>query len=258
MSDDNLVLEDEIADEPMFSDEELKEDTAISDTQANNSEESLDLHESDEKEISVTQSDFEENVAEVEEETQEEEVLSEEAALEAQAQWFTLQCFSLQEHKVAHRIRQMMEVEFKNSVFQVLLPEEETVEIKNNKRHERMTKIYPGYIFVKSLPQEDVWFLLKQIPGVTKVIGSKTLPTPIASAEMDKILRQMGDKTKKIEVDFEVDEVIRVVSGPFRGYSGVISEINSDRGKLKALISIFGRETPVELDFDQVEQAVGS
>ena len=141
---------------------------------------------------------------------------------------------------------------------QVLLPEEETVEIKNNKRQERMTKIYPGYIFVKTLPSEEVWFLLRQIPGVSKVIGSKTLPTPIAASEMDKILRQMGDKTKKIEVDFEVDEVIRVVSGPFRGYSGVISEINSDRGKLKALISIFGRETPVELDFDQVEQAVGS
>ena len=100
--------------------------------------------------------------------------------------------------------------------------------------------------------------MLRQIPGVSKVIGGKSMPTPISSQEMDKILRQMGDKTKKIEVDFEVDEVIRVVSGPFRGYSGVISEINSDRGKLKALISIFGRETPVELDFDQVEQAVGS
>lgn len=288
MSDENLVLEDDIADEPMFSQEELQEHATISDEQATSAQgqqneeesvvsedaidESVDSLESEElssdddddsEATMVSPEDFgdateEDVVSESDAQDDEEEIPVEESGPEANAQWFTLQCFSLQEHKVTHRIRQMMEAEFKDKVFQVLLPEEETVEIKNNKRQERMTKIYPGYIFVKTLPEEEIWFLLRQIPGVSKVIGSKTLPTPIAASEMDKILRQMGDKTKKIEVDFEVDEVIRVVSGPFRGYSGVISEINSDRGKLKALISIFGRETPVELDFDQVEQAVGS
>jgi len=262
MSDENLVIEDDIVDEPMFSDEELEEHAVVSDAESTSDQADLiDEDDSDDEEATiVSPQDFddaesEETESELEEDEEDED---EDLGPEANAQWFTLQCFSLQEHKVTHRIRQMMEVEFKDRVFKVLLPEEETVEIKNNKRHERMTKIYPGYIFVKTLPEEEIWYLLRQIPGVSKVIGSKTLPTPIAASEMDKILRQMGDKTKKIEVDFEVEEVIRVVSGPFRGYSGVISEINSDRGKLKALISIFGRETPVELDFDQVEQAVGS
>ncbi|MBT5856431.1 transcription termination/antitermination factor NusG [bacterium] len=171
-------------------------------------------------------------------------------------QWYVVQCFSLQEHKVRDRIYQMMEGEFADKVFKALLPEEETVEIKNNKRKEKITKIYPGYIFVQALPDQHVWFLLRSIPGVAKLVGSKNEPDPIPEAEIDKILRKAGDKSKKVEVDFEIGEAIKVVSGPFRGYAGVISEINADKGKLKSLISIFGRETPVELDFDQVEKTV--
>lgn len=172
--------------------------------------------------------------------------------------WYTLQCYSLQEHKVRDRILLMMEDVLKGKVFRALLPEEETVEIKNNKRMERITKIYPGYLFVCMLPDQEAWFLLKQIPGVAKIVGDKKAPSPISPKEIDKILRKVGDKTKKIEVDFELNEMIKVISGPFRGYSGTISEINADRGKLKSLISIFGRETPVELDFDQVEKAIGT
>ncbi|MDA1353024.1 MAG: transcription termination/antitermination protein NusG [bacterium] len=172
--------------------------------------------------------------------------------------WYTLQCYSLQEHKVRDRILLMMNDVVQGKVFRVLLPEEETVEIKNNKRMERTTKIYPGYIFVCMLPDQEAWFLLKQIPGVAKIVGDKKAPTAISPKEIDKILRKVGDKTKKIEVDFELNEMIKVISGPFRGYSGTISEINADRGKLKSLISIFGRETPVELDFDQVEKALGT
>jgi transcription termination/antitermination protein NusG len=170
--------------------------------------------------------------------------------------WYTLQCYSLQEYKVRDRLNLMMQDVLLGKVFRALLPEEETVEIKNNKRVERTTKIYPGYMFVQMLPDQEAWFLIKQIPGVAKIVGDKKAPTAVSSKEIDKILRKVGDKTKKIEVDFELHEMIKVISGPFRGYSGVISEINADRGKLKSLISIFGRETPVELDFDQVEKAI--
>ena len=188
--------------------------------------------------------------------------LQEEAELEEEdttgRYWYSLQCYSLQEYKVRERIYQLMKEEFKDIVHRVLLPEEETVEIKNNKRLEKVSKIYPGYLFVEMNPDEQAWFKIKQIPGVAKIVGNSQYPTPVAQFEIDKILRKVGDKTKKIEVDFEKNEMIKVITGPFRGYSGVISEINPDRGTLKSLISIFGRETPVELDFDQVEKAVGN
>lgn len=171
--------------------------------------------------------------------------------------WYTIQCFSLHEYKVRDRILQLMENELSKTVFRVLLPEEQTVEIKNNKRMEKTSKIYPGYLFVEMLPDEMAWFELRRIPGVAKLVGDKTSPTPVEKHEIERILRNVGEKTKKVEVDFEVNEMIKVISGPFRGYAGVISEINVERGKLKSLISIFGRETPVELDFDQVEKASG-
>ena len=176
----------------------------------------------------------------------------------ASRNWYSVQCYSLQEYKVRERIFQLMDEELQGVVYRVLLPEEETVEIKNNKRMEKVSKIYPGYLFIEMQADEQAWFQIQQIPGVAKIVGDRKHPTPVAQFEIDKILRKIGDKTKKIEVDFEPNEMIKVVSGPFRGYSGVISEINADRGTLKSLISIFGRETPVELDFDQVEKAVGS
>lgn len=203
-----------------------------------------------------------------------EQVIEEQAPIEADAsqskaeeaqeevedgrEWYAVQCYSLQEYKVKDRIEQLMENELNGKVHRVLLPEEETVEIKNNKRQEKISKIYPGYIFVQMLPDPEAWFFIKQIPGTAKMISERNVPTPVSKDEIKKILRKVGEKSKKIEVDFEINEMIKVISGPFRGYTGVISEINADRGKVKALISIFGRETPVELEFDQVEKAVGN
>lgn len=170
--------------------------------------------------------------------------------------WYIVQCYALYEQKVRDRILQMQEDEFKDIIYRVLLPEEETVEIKNNERKEKVKKMFPGYLFVQMKPDEASWYLLRRLPGVAKLVGTRNEPTPVSQDEIDRILRQLGEKMKKIEVDFELNEVIKVISGPFRGYTGAISEINPERGKLKSLISIFGRETPVELDFDQVEKYV--
>ena len=170
--------------------------------------------------------------------------------------WYIVQCYALYEQKVRDRILQMQENEFKDVVHRVLLPEEETVEIKNNERKEKIKKMFPGYLFVQMKPDEGAWYMLRRLPGVAKLVGTKNEPTPVSEDEINRILRQLGEKMKKIEVDFEINEVIKVISGPFRGYTGSISEINPERGKLKSLISIFGRETPVELDFDQVEKYV--
>ena len=180
----------------------------------------------------------------------------ESAKVNEAAQWYIVQCYALYEQKVRDRILQMLENEFKDIVFRVLLPEEETVEIKNNERKEKVKKMFPGYLFVQMIPDEGAWYLIRRLPGVAKLVGTKNEPTPVTEDEINRILRQLGEKMKKIDVDIELNETIKVISGPFRGYTGSISEINAERGKLKSLISIFGRETPVELDFDQVEKYV--
>ncbi len=172
-------------------------------------------------------------------------------------EWYIIQCYSNQEHKVLAKIQNLIEEKsLQNKVFQVLVPEEDTIEIKNNKRLEKRTKIFPGYVFIEMVMQDDVFYDIRSITGVSKFIGSKSRPTPVTEDEILKVLRKIGDKTRKVDVDYEEGEVIKVIAGPFRGYSGPIAEINAEKGNLKALISIFGRETPVKLDFDQVEKAV--
>jgi transcriptional antiterminator NusG len=172
-------------------------------------------------------------------------------------QWYIVQCLTGQEYRVRDRILEIVAVEkLEEYIFRVLVPEEETIEIKNNKRLEKTNRIYPGYIFVRMLMDNEMFYKIRQLSGVAKFIGSKTAPTSVTEEEILKVLRKVGDKTKKIDIDFEVGEIVKVIAGPFRGYSGPISEINAERGKLKSLISIFGRETPVELDFDQVEKVV--
>ncbi len=198
---------------------------------------------------------------ELSEQTQDETtVVEEQAPVETngpRGQWYILQCYSNQEGKVQTRIYTLMEERgYQDRIFQVLVPQEDTVEIKNNKRLEKTVKIFPGYVFIQMEMGDQLYYELKSITGVSKFIGSKTHPTPVTEDEILKVLRKVGEGVRKVDVDFEEGEVIKVVAGPFRGYSGPISEINPEKGNLKALISIFGRETPVQLDFDQVEKAV--
>jgi transcription termination/antitermination protein NusG len=187
------------------------------------------------------------------------EVLDTDVAEDEQplAEWYIMQCYTQQEYKVQAAIERLIdEKNFEKKILRVLIPEEETIEIKNNKRKERVSKIFPGYVFVKMLIDDEIYYELRRIPGVAKFIGSKTKPTPVTEAEILKVLRKVDDDTPKIDIDFEIDEIIKVINGPFRGYSGPISEINGEKGVLKALLSVFGRETPVSLSFDQVEKAV--
>ena len=175
------------------------------------------------------------------------------------SKWYIVQTYSGHEYKVVKRITQFIEDKrFEGKLFRVLFPEHDTVEIKNNKRIERKQKIYPGYVFVKMHYDKSVSSEITCLPGVSRFIGitEGQEPAPVVEAEILKVLRKIGDKTKEIEVDFEIGESIKIIDGPFRGYTGAISEINPVKGKLKSMISIFGRETPVELDFGQVEKAV--
>lgn len=179
------------------------------------------------------------------------------ADTEPSGDWYIVQCYSGQEFSVKTRIESLSEEDsFKNVIFRVLVPTEDTVEIKNNKRIEKTVRMYPGYVFINMSYNDDVFYALRQLPGVSKFIGTHNRPTIVQEDEILKVLRKVGDKTKRVDVDFEIGESIKVESGPFRGYTGPISEINPEKGNLKAKISIFGRETPVKLDFDQVEKIV--
>jgi transcriptional antiterminator NusG len=178
-----------------------------------------------------------------------------EAESTEERRWYVLQTYSGQEDKVKANIeRTVAQANMGHKIFRVLVPEEETLEIKGSKRVERVRKMFPGYVFVEMLLDDESWYTIRQTPGVAKFIGSSVRPQPVIDREMQRVLKQIGVKGEKLEVAFEIGETVRVISGPFRGYTGSVNEVNADKGKLKILISIFGRDTPVEVNFEHAEK----
>jgi transcriptional antiterminator NusG len=183
-----------------------------------------------------------------------EEVKPEAPAAE-ERKWYVLQTLTGNEELVKSSIeRSVKQFGIENKVFSVLVPEEDIVEIKEGKRVEKKKKMFPGYVFVEMMLDETSWHAVKQTPGVAKFIGNKTRPIPVTDREMQRVLKQLGVREETIEVFFEKGEAIRIISGPFRGYTGSVEEINTQRSKIKALVNIFGRDTPVEIDFEQAEK----
>ncbi len=169
--------------------------------------------------------------------------------------WYVLQTLTGNEELVKASIeRTIKQFSLENKVFSVLVPEEDIVEIKEGKRVEKKKKMFPGYVFVEMVLDETSWHAIKQTPGVAKFIGNKTRPIPVTDREMQRVLKQLGVREETIEVFFEKGEAIRIISGPFRGYTGSVEEINTQKSKIKALVNIFGRDTPVEIDFEQAEK----
>jgi len=181
----------------------------------------------------------------------------EEEKEKAEKKWYVVQTYSGQEDKVKDSIeRNVASMNMGHKIFQILVPTEETVELKNGKRIEKVRKMFPGYVFIEMLLDDESWYVIRGTPGVAKFIGTKVTPTPVSDREMQRVLKQLGVKEEKLEVTFEKGEAVRIISGPFRGYTGSIDEVNAQRGKLKTLISIFGRDTPVEVNFEQVQRIV--
>lgn len=183
--------------------------------------------------------------------------VAKEAAVESEAdrKWYVIQTFSGQEEKVKANIeRTVAQMNMGHKIYRVLVPEEETLEIKGSKRIEKVKKMFPGYVFVEMTLDDESWYTIRQTPGVARFIGSGLKPQPVVDREMQRVLKQIGVKEEKLEVAFEINETVRVISGPFRGYTGTVNEVNADKGKLKILISIFGRDTPVEVNFEHAEK----
>ncbi len=177
--------------------------------------------------------------------------------VKGEPKWYIVQTLTGQEDRVKSRIDNTVEeLGLKDRILRVLVPEEETIEIKGDKRVERKRKMYPGYVFVEMILDEDTWYKIRSTAGVARFIGGKTSPVPVTDREMQRVLKQLGIKEKEITVEFSVGEPVRIISGSFRGYTGSVSEINPTKSKLKAMINIFGRDTSVEVDFDRVEKVV--
>ena len=186
---------------------------------------------------------------------------SEESAVETvrepdKGNWFIIQVYSGYEYRVKNSIEQRIKaLKLEDKIFEILIPEEDIIEVKNNKKVESQKKMYPGYIFIRMIYDDELWYIMKRIPGLSKFMGKQNIPVSVDDSEMLKVLRQVGVKVQKYQIDFEIGDMVKIIAGPFRGYTGPVKEINAEKGKLKSMLLIFGRETPVEIDFDQVEKA---
>lgn len=170
-------------------------------------------------------------------------------------QWYAIHTYSGYEEKVAESIRQRADsLDMKDKIFQVLVPKEKMIEIKNGKRRVVEKRIFQGYVLVEIKMSEDAWYIVRNTPGVTGFVGSGTEPTPVSKEEIEKIQKRMGLEQPKHKMDFRLGEVVSIVDGPFKGFDGAINEIDAAKGKLKVLVNMFGRETPVELDSLQVKR----
>ncbi|HBL36692.1 MAG TPA: transcription termination/antitermination protein NusG [Firmicutes bacterium] len=169
--------------------------------------------------------------------------------------WYVVHTYSGYENKVkANLERRVASMAMEDHIFRVLVPMEEEYEYKDGKRKLTKKKVYPGYVMVEMIMTDDSWYVVRNTPGVTGFVGPGSKPIPLQQKEVDLILRHMGVDEPRPKLDFNIGEPVRVIRGPFENFSGVIEEINPERGKLRVLVSMFGRETPVELEYNQVEK----
>lgn len=170
--------------------------------------------------------------------------------------WYVIHTYSGYENKVKANLERRVEsMGMEDKIFRVFVPTEEEIEFKDGKKKINKKKVFPGYVLVEMIMSDDSWYVVRNTPGVTGFVGSGARPIPLTPDEVKAILKQLGFDEAKPKVAFNVGDTVRVVSGPFENFNGRIDEVNIDRGKLRVSISMFGRETPVELDFEQVEKA---
>jgi len=169
--------------------------------------------------------------------------------------WYAIHTYAGYEEQVADQIRSRIQgVDMSDKIFDVLVPKEKMIVIKNGKRKVVEQKIFQGYVLVEMKLTEDAWFIIRNTPGVTGFVGAGTNPTPVSGKEIAKIKKRMGVAEPKHEIDLTVGEVVNITDGPFKGFDGSVSEIDPVKGKIKVLVSMFGRDTSVELDALQVKK----
>lgn len=172
--------------------------------------------------------------------------------------WYVVHTYSGYENKVKANLEKRVEsMGMADLIFRVIVPEEEETDFKNGKKKVVKRKVFPGYVLVEIVMTDDSWYVVRNTPGVTGFVGSSgsgSKPTPLLDEEVVVILKRMGVEEKRIDINFELGETVRVKEGPFANFTGSIEEIEKDKSKLKVLVNMFGRDTPVELDFTQIEK----
>lgn len=173
-----------------------------------------------------------------------------------ESHWYVLHTYSGYEDSVAVNLRQRVEnLGMEDKIFNVMVPKEKKIRIKDGKRITVEEKIFPGYVLVEMIVTDDSWYVVRNTPNVTGFVGSGTIPTPVDTEEMEALQKRMGTEEPKFKVDIQKGDLVRIADGPFKDYEGKVGEVDEAKGKVKVMVTIFGRETPVELDFLQVKKS---
>lgn len=170
-----------------------------------------------------------------------------------QFEWFVVHSYSGMENKVKKNIEHRAEsMDMSDRIVEVIVPTETEIEMRNGVRREVERRVFPGYILVRMIMDEDSWYVVRNSPGVTGFVGMGNKPTPLSAEEVEKIMKRIESDAPRLKISFALGEHVRIMSGPFAEFSGVVDEIYADKGKAKVLVSFFNRETPVEVDFLQL------
>jgi transcription termination/antitermination protein NusG len=179
-----------------------------------------------------------------------------EIPVDEEKQWYVVHCYSGYENKVRHAIEQRIEtMGMQDKIFDVVVPTEEEIEVREGKRKTVERRVFPGYILVQMKMDEDSWYVVRNTPGVTGFVGMGNEPTPLRPEEVNQIMRRMEEEAPKVKVTFKPGQRVRIIDGPFNDFMGTVGDIDMEKAKVRVMVSFFGRETPVELDFLQVEKA---
>jgi transcriptional antiterminator NusG len=175
--------------------------------------------------------------------------------LPKERRWYAIHTYSGYEEAVAKALKQRVEtLGMQDKIFNVIVPKEKKIKIKNGKRVVVEEKIYPGYVLVEMIVDDDSWYVVRNTPNVTGFLGAGTTPIPISDKEIEELKKRMEIKEPQYKIDFKVGDLVKIIEGPFKDFDGKVAEIDEERGKVKVLVNLFGRDTPVELDSLQIKK----
>lgn len=169
--------------------------------------------------------------------------------------WYVIHTYSGYEEAVSRNLKQRIEsMGMEDKIFNVIVPKEKKIKIKEGKRETIEEKVYPGYVLVEMIVTDDSWYVVRNTPRVTGFIGAGTMPIPVSGEEIDRIQKRMGDKEPEYKIYVKVGDLVKIIDGPFKEFDGKVSNIDEEKGKIKVLVNMFGRDTPVELDSLQIKK----
>ena len=170
--------------------------------------------------------------------------------------WYAIHTYSGYEENVAENLQQRIQsYDMEDKIFSILIPTEKKIKIKNGKRKVIIEKIFPGYVLVEMMVTDDSWYMVRNTPNVTGFIGTGTIPTPLSPEEIKSLQKRMNIDEPEYKIDVEINDAVKIVDGPFKNFEGKVQNVDTERGKIKVSVNMFGRETPVELDFLQIKKS---